>query len=278
MNPVAAQAREAADYVGERCSVRPDVGIVLGSGLSTLSLPTTTVAKFACCSIPHFPRPTVAGHEGSLELATAPGHTLAILHGRIHLYEGYSASEVAFPVRLLSALGCKIVVVTNAAGGLNPAYRPGDLMLIADHIFLPGMAGASPLFGRLDPELGPRFVPLAMAYDWQLRQLAHSAAADAGLPLHDGVYVMVAGPHYETPAELRLLRALGGDAIGMSTCPEVVAARHLDLRVLGISAIANTANGGDDHALSHEQVLAGGAIAEPQLSRLLAALLLRLEP
>ncbi len=211
-------------------------------------------------------------------LAKLHGQDVAILHGRVHLYEGYSAGEVAFPVRLLSALGCRVLIVTNTAGGLNPAYQPGDLMLIADHIFLPGMSGASPLFGEDDPELGARFVPLAMAYDWQLRQLARGAAEATGLQLHEGVYVMVAGPHYETPAELRLLRALGGDAVGMSTCPEVVAARQLGLRVLGISAIANAANGGENHSLSHEQVLAGGAVAEPKLASLLAALLPRLEP
>ena len=272
----ASRVAEAAQFVLARTSLRPRVGLVLGSGLAGLFGAACDHEPLPYAVIPYFPQPTVPGHPGELVLCRIAGQPVAVLRGRVHLYEGYTPAEVAMPVRLLRALGCSALIVTNAAGGLNPAFAPGDLMLIRDHIFLPGMAGASPLFGEHEPELGTRFVPLATAYDEELCQLALDVAHDGGLPLHEGVYVMVAGPHYETPAELRLLRLLGGDAVGMSTCPEVIAAQQGSLRVLGISAITNLALGDRHHSLSHQAVLEGAAAAEPHLVSLLAGVLQRL--
>jgi purine-nucleoside phosphorylase len=186
------------------------------------------------------------------------GRLVAIMRGRVHLYEGYSAAEVAFPVRVLQALGIQALIVSNAAGGLDPEFRSGDLMLIRDHIFMPGLAGHNPLCGPNDDSLGPRFPNMAGAYDPALRDHAHRAAADGGQTLREGVYAMVAGPSYETPAEYQALRAMGADAVGMSTCPEVVVARHMGLPVAGISLITNVLTGAP---VSHEEVLSAASAA-----------------
>lgn len=259
--------REAADFVHSRSETRPRVGFILGSGLGSIATSLAQTQTIPFSAIPHFPLSTAEGHQSELVLGSLSGQSVAVLRGRVHLYEGYTPAEVAFPVRFLRALGCEIVIVTNAAGGLNPAYMPGDLMLIRDHIFLAGMAGLSPIAGPHDPNLGPRFLDLSDAYDHTLCNLAAAAARHRDLTLHEGVYVMVAGPHFETPAEVRMLQSLGGDAVGMSTCPEVVAARQIGLRVLAISTITNTAGGHADGRLDHHEVL---RVADEASARLLA--------
>jgi purine-nucleoside phosphorylase len=217
--------------------------------------------------IPGFPLSHVEGHANQLVLGHLGGRAVVAMQGRSHFYEGYSAAEVAFPVRLMQALGVRTLVVSNAAGGLNPDFRTGDLMLVRDHIFLPGLAGHNPLRGPNDASLGPRFPNMGDAYDAELRALAQRVA---GQTLREGVYVMVAGPSYETPAECAALRALGADAVGMSTCPEVVVARHMGLRVLGISLITNVLTG---QPVSHQEVLAAADAAAGHFCDLVEAVL-----
>ncbi|MDR7440162.1 MAG: purine-nucleoside phosphorylase, partial [Armatimonadota bacterium] len=220
--------------------------------------------------IPHFPRPTVEGHAGELVLGRLEGKPVAILRGRAHLYEGYSPQEVAFPVRVLHALGCRLLVVTNAAGGLNREWRAGDLMVISDHI---NLQATNPLLGPNDERLGPRFPDMSRAYDPELVALAERCALEERIPLRRGVYVAVLGPSYETPAELRMLRLLGADAVGMSTVPEVIAARHLGMRVLGISAITDMATGEVVQPVTHEEVLRVARELEPRFVRLVRRIL-----
>ncbi|MHB1131127.1 MAG: purine-nucleoside phosphorylase [Chloroflexota bacterium] len=274
MITLARQVDEAVAVVRRLHPKASRVGLILGSGLSDIfggGTPAAVTIPFS--QLPHLAPTTVAGHPGALALGQLGGQEVAIMRGRLHLYEGYSPSQVAFPVRLLQALGCETLMITNAAGGLNPDFSAGDLMVISDHIFLPGMVGASPLVGSSKDQLGPRFVSMAPAYSPELRQLARSVAGDQSLALQEGVYAMVAGPHYETPAEARLLRLAGADAVGMSTCPEVVAARQVGMGVLGISTIANLAIGEAHHYLTHQQVLLAAAQAEPHLARLIIGIL-----
>lgn len=247
--------------------------MVLGSGLSEVldGLEETEAIPYAL--LPHFPQPTVEGHSGELLLGRLVGESVAVLRGRVHLYEGYPAPDVAFPVRLLRALGCDTLVVTNAAAGLNPVFQVGDLMLIGDHVFLPGMTGASPLLGSFEPQFGPRFVYMGQAYDPQLRRQAREVASDLGITLREGVYAMVAGPHFETPAESAFLRLLGADAVGMSTCPEVVVARQTGMRVLGVSVITNSATADEGTEFGHQEVLAIAEAAGPNLASLLSGVL-----
>ncbi len=266
------QAREA---IRAYTPAQPQVGLILGSGLSTLidELDDAVVVPYA--EIPQFPRSTVPGHRSELALGRLAGQTVAVLRGRFHFYEGYSMQQVTFPVRVLRALGCEILIVTNAAGGLRPDWAVGDLMRIADQIFLPGMAGHHPLRGPNDDRLGPRFPAMAGAYDAELGRLAHAVAQEQGTTLRDGVYLMLAGPSFESPAELRMCRALGADAVGMSTAPEVVVARHAGMRVLGISLISNLALP-EGPAANHEEVLAAGEAARPRFAALLKGILARL--
>ncbi len=217
--------------------------------------------------IPGFPCSHVAGHANELVLGKLGGRPVMAMRGRIHMYEGYSGAEVAFPVRVMQALGVRALVVSNAAGGLNPDFQTGDLMLIRDHIFLPGLAGHNPLRGPNEDSLGPRFPNMSDAYDANLRSLAQRAA---GQRLREGVYMMVAGPSYETPAEYMALRAMGADAVGMSTCPEVIVARHMGVRVLGISLITNVLTG---VGVSHEEVLAAAAAAADRFCDLVEGVL-----
>jgi purine-nucleoside phosphorylase len=228
--------------------------------------------------VPHFPQPTVEGHQGELVLGRFGGKPVAALRGRVHLYEGYSPGESAFPVRLLRALGCDTLLVTNAAGGINPTLAPGDLLLISDHLFLPGMVGANPLVGDYEPHFGPRFLDMSQPYDPALRELATEVARERGIALKEGVYAMVVGPSYETSAEVRFLRSVGADAVGMSTCPEVVVARQGGMRVLALSVITNLALAHGHDKVSHLQVLAVAESARPHLIRLLDGVVGNLEP
>jgi len=260
-----AQYAEAAGAIQSRTGHRPRVGLILGSGLGPLADTLQQPEVIAAGDIPHWPQSTVEGHVGRLVIGRLEDQTVLVQQGRAHYYEGNSMQQATLPVRVMQLLGVEIIIVTNAAGGLNPDFRPGDLMLITDHINLMGMAGASPLRGPNDSAFGPRFPDMSQAYDRELRALALEAAKEGGVVLHQGVYVCLGGPSFETPADLRFLRLIGADAVGMSTVPEVTVARHGGLRVLGISGISNAANIDGNTVTAHEEVLAAGQLIVPKL-------------
>ncbi len=267
-----AQYQDAADYVRARTATRPGVALVLGSGLSSLAEGVEAPTAISYEDIPHWPVSTVPGHAGRLVLGQMQGKEVLIMQGRVHYYEGYSVQQITFPVRVMKLLGIHTLVLTNAAGGLNPAFHAGDLMLIRDHINMVGLAGSNPLRGPNDETFGVRFPDMTMPYDQALRGLAKRVAAEAGIQLQEGVYVFVAGPSFETPAEIRYLHLIGADAVGMSTVPSVVAARHAGIRVLGISTITNMASPDPvpDHQVTHSEVLDVGARVVPQLATVLS--------
>ena len=268
------QVMEAASTIRERTSLQPEVALILGSGLGALAREVRDIVAIPYEEIPHFARSTVVGHAGRLLLGTLENRPVVIMQGRFHFYEGYSPRVLTFPVRVMSALGAHTLLVSNAAGGVNPAYRPGDFMLIADHIYFPGLAGANPLLGPNDERFGDRCPPLARAYDARLRALARSVAAESPeLTLHEGVYAMVAGPSFETGAELRFLRTIGVDAVGMSTAPEVVVARHMGMQVLGISLITNAATGAETEVVNHAEVLSTADAARERFITLVLGIL-----
>ncbi|MCS7235147.1 MAG: purine-nucleoside phosphorylase [Armatimonadota bacterium] len=256
---------EAAAAVRRRVPFEPKLAVVLGSGLGALADHIEAVGSIPYTEIPHFPAPTVAGHAGRLVLGWLEGKPVAVLQGRVHLYEGYTPQEVVFPVRVLYALGCRTLLVSNAAGGLNREWRAGDLMVIADHI---NFQGTNPLVGPNDDSLGPRFPDMSRPYDPELVELAERCAVEEHVLLRRGVYVAVLGPSYETAAELRMLRDFGADAVGMSTVPEVIAARHLGMRVLGLAAITDLATGEAVQPVTHEEVLRVARELEPRFVRL----------
>lgn len=257
----------AVDFIRQRTRYNPSLGLILGSGLNSLADTIESADIIPTHDIPNWPVSTVPGHVGRLIIGELEGQTVLVLQGRTHFYEGYSMDRVTLPIRVMAALGIGTIIVTNAAGGLNPSFEPGDLMIIRDHLNFPGMAGNNPLRGPNDESIGPRFPDMTMPYDPGLRALARKIAEEAGIHLHEGVYAYVAGPSFETPAELRFLQIAGGDAVGMSTAPEVVAARHAGLRVLGISTIANLAlpDPPPGLTLNHEEVLEMGQRAVPRL-------------
>jgi len=263
----------AVSTIRQHTALVPHVALILGSGLGAFGDAIADAVAITYAEIPGFARSTVPGHAGRLLLGTVCGCPVAVMQGRFHFYEGYDLKQVVFPVRVLWALGARTLIVTNAAGGLNPHFHVGDLMLLRDHINLPGLAGHHPLFGPNDDRLGPRFPAIADAYDVELRQRALALAARQGIRMHEGIYVMVAGPSFETAAELAMLRQWGADAVGMSTVPEVIAARHLGMRVLGISCITNIASPAHAAATNHEEVLEATAASGPRFTRLLLALL-----
>ncbi len=269
---------EAAAVIRHAARVQPLIGIILGSGLSALADAVEDPVSIDYQDIPHFPVSTILGHKGRLVLGMLQGLPVAVMQGRVHYYEGYSMQQVTLPVRVLRHLGVETLVVTNAAGGLNKAFSSGDLMLITDHINLVGMTGANPLRGPNDDELGPRFPDMSKAYDRDLRRLALAVASEAGLPLHQGVYVGLTGPTYETPADIRFLRLIGADAVGMSTVPEVIVARHGGMRVLGVSGISNVAiDQIDTNAeASHDEVLQAGELLAPRMTTLIKGVLARM--
>jgi len=263
------QVLEAVQAIQTRTSLKPEVGVILGSGLGDLATEIAEPAIVPYADIPHFARSTVKGHAGRLIIGLLENVPVVAMQGRFHLYEGYPLQVLTLPVRVMRQLGAHTLIVTNAAGGVNPAYRPGDFMLIRDHINMPGLAGANPLLGPNDERFGGRFPPLAHAYDAQLRALAHSIAASSPeIMLHEGIYTMVGGPNYETGAELRFLRAVGTDAVGMSTVPEVIVARHAGMQVLGLSLITNTATGNETGEVNHAEVLAAADAVRPRFAAL----------
>ncbi len=258
---------EAVAGIRGRTARAPEVAVVLGSGLGALADVVEPDAAVPYAEIPHFPVPTAAGHRGRLIVGRLEGRAVAAMQGRCHLYEGYTPEQVTFPIRVLAALGARALIVTNAAGGLRPAFRRGDLMAIADHI---NFSGTNPLVGPNDDVLGPRFPDMSRAYDPALRALAETAAREEQIPLRTGVYVGVLGPSYETPAEIEMLARWGADAVGMSTVAEVIVARHAGLRVLGLAAITNVIERGaaPPGAVTHEDVLAAARELEPRFVRL----------
>lgn len=278
LSEIAAQrsARVEAAAVRIRPELLPgtDLAIVAGSGLSGLGDRLSAARRIDYGDIPGWPRSTVEGHAGQLVLGQLAGRSLIVAAGRAHLYEGYDAFDASFNMRVFLALGIRTLVITNAAGGLNPDYAPGDLMLIADHINLPGMAGNNPLVGPNDDARGPRFPGIAGAYDLEMQARARAAGRQLGFRVHSGVYAMVSGPSFETPAEGRFLLALGADVVGMSTAPEVLVARHGGMRVLGISLVTNRVlleQPGADEAPTdlHAEVTEAGAKAAERLAELI---------
>lgn len=270
-----ADYEQAAAVIRQRTTARPVVGLVLGSGLGTLADTLDNREVIPYEDIPGWPRSTVHGHSGQLVFGLLEGRPVVVQQGRAHFYEGYTAQQVAFPIRVMKLLGVETVILTNAAGGLNPNYKVGDLMLINDHINFVGMAGNNPLMGPNDEAFGPRFIGMAQSYDRALRALARQVAAEAGITLHEGVYVCLAGPNFETPAEIRMLRTMGGDAVGMSTVHEVLVARHAGMRVMAYSGITNVAIDQIDTELeaTHEEVLDAGKVLVPRLSTILRGVL-----
>lgn len=270
------QIDETADVVRSKITLHPRVGVILGSGLGPLaeSVENSTVIPYR--ELPVWPVSTVEGHVGQLVVGSLENQPVIVMQGRAHFYEGYSMPQVGLPVRVMQRLGAKILIVTNAAGAVNPDFEPGDLMLITDHLNLIGMAGNSPLRGPNLNELGPRFPDMSRAYDRELGSLARKVASDHQIKLNEGVYVCLAGPSFETPADLRFLHAIGADAVGMSTVPEVTVARHGGMRVLGISGISNKANLDGNTITEHEEVLEAGKVIVPKLTTLIRGVLARL--
>jgi len=268
------QVMEATAAIQSRSRLKPDAGVILGSGLGDLAVEVQEATAIPYEEIPHFLRSTVVGHAGRLLIGKLENVPVVVMQGRFHFYEGYTMQALTLPVRVMRMLGAQTLIVTNAAGGINAAYRPGDFMLIRDHINFLGLAGMNPLIGPNDDRLGDRFPPLAKAYDAGLRVLARTTAAKwPEMTLHEGVYAQVAGPSYETGAELRFLRTAGADAVGMSTAPEVVVARHMGMRVLGISLITNTATGDDTEEVNHAEVLTAADAARPKFVALVRGIL-----
>jgi purine-nucleoside phosphorylase len=267
--------REAAAMIRRGTRHQPKIGLILGSGLNPLADEVESANRIAYADIPYFPPTGVAGHVGQLVIGRLAGREVLIMQGRAHAYEGITQQQATLPVRVMHELGITLLIVTNAAGGINPDFRAGDLMLIVDHIGLNALVGHNPLWGPNDETLGPRFPALSKAYDPALRRLAVEVAADQGLPLRQGVYCGLAGPAFETPAEVRFLRLIGADACGMSTVPEVMVARHMGMRVLGFSAISNMAVDDVDAEAeaNHEEVLAAGRLLAPRLIALLRGIL-----
>lgn len=268
---------ETARLIAARYPSAIEVGIITGSGLGGLAEAVEERVSIPYQEIPAFPASTVEGHPGQLVLGQLAGKGVFLMQGRAHFYEGYSLEEITFPVRVMRAMGARVFIVTNAAGGLNPRFHPGDLMLITDHINLLGMAGETPLRGLNDERLGPRFPPMLGAYDPRLIKLAQGVGKKLGIKLRQGVYIMLAGPTFESPAEVRMLRRWGGDAVGMSTVGEVVVACHGGMRVLGISLISNLAIAeGHPEGDTHQEVLASAQKAVPKLIRLIKGVLERI--
>jgi purine-nucleoside phosphorylase len=267
------QVQEALEFIQSRSKIQPRIGLILGSGLGSIAERVTESVTIPYSQIPHFHAPSVEGHAGQLILGKMAGVPIVLLQGRFHFYEGHSMSEVVFPTRVIARLGIQVLLLTNAAGGVNTRYRAGDLMFIEDHI---NLMGDNPLMGPNLSEYGPRFPDLTEAYDKKLMEVMKKTAAELAIPVQTGVYAGLRGPTYETPAEVRMLRTLGADAVGMSTVPETVAANHLGIRVAGISCITNQAAGLSPHKLSHEEVMETSRQAAEKMKNLITTVVPRL--
>jgi purine-nucleoside phosphorylase len=252
MTDTFSRAEYAATFLLEQTALRPKIGLVLGSGLGAFADELSDAVRVPYSQIPSFPRSTAIGHAGQMVIGKAGDIPVAVMQGRVHLYEGYSAEQVAFPVRVLGGMGVRALIVTNAAGGINTKYTQGALVVISDHI---NLQGQNPLVGLNDERFGPRFPDMTQAYWKPYREMALKAARKLGKTVHEGVYAGLLGPSYETPAEIRYLRVIGADLVGMSTIPEVITAQHMGMKVLGISCVTNMAAGILDQPLNHQEVL-----------------------
>lgn len=267
------QIKEAAQFIETKMKVKPEIGLILGSGLGVLGDYIEDAVVIPYEHIPHFPVSTVEGHAGELMIGTISGKAVVLMRGRFHMYEGYGAEVTAFPVRVMKALGVKSLVVTNAAGGINLEFASGNLMLISDHI---NLTGENPLIGHNDIEIGARFPDMSEVYSKRLRGIAKEIAEEKGITVVEGVYAGLLGPSYETPAEIRMLRILGADAVGMSTVAEVIAARHSGIEVVGISCISNMAAGILDQPLSHDEVMETTNRVKSQFLELVTSLIAKI--
>lgn len=260
------QAEESAKLIQSRTPLRPLVAVVLGSGLGAFADEITDPVRISYNEIPHFARSTAVGHAGQLVLGKIKSCPVVVMQGRVHLYEGYPAHQVAFPIRVFARLGVRAAILTNAAGGINLDYGQGRLVVIKDHI---NLQGQNPLVGPEDTRFGPRFIDMTEAYSRDYRRMAQAAAKKLGIELPEGVYLALLGPSYETPAEIRYLRTIGADLVGMSTVPEVIVARQMGIKVLAISCVTNMAAGVLDRPLNHEEVLETGRRVAGQFTALL---------
>lgn len=263
----------AKDFIEKRIKVAPTVGIILGSGLGCLADEVENPVIISFNEIPEWPMSTVEGHAGRLVTGMLAGKPVMVMQGRIHYYEGYRMDQVTFPVRVMNRLGVKALVVTNAAGAINPDYVPGDIMMLTDHIALIGMTGLNPLRGPNIDELGVRFPDMSQAYDKGYMILIRDSARKNDIRLREGVYICLSGPSFESPADLRFLRTIGADAVGMSTVPEVIIARHGGMRVIGLSGISNKANLDGNTETTHQEVLEAGKVIGPKMTRLIKSVL-----
>ncbi|MDO8898772.1 MAG: purine-nucleoside phosphorylase [Bacteroidales bacterium] len=260
---------QTSSYIKEQISAMPEIGIILGTGLGALVEEIEVDHAIPYQNIPNFPVSTVHGHKGRLIFGKLSGRQIVAMQGRFHYYEGYSMEEVTFPVRVMKELGIKLLIVSNASGGLKHEFEVGDLMFISDHINLM----PNPLIGKNDDKLGPRFPDMSEAYDHKILQSAHKVARKAGIKVHEGVYVAVSGPTFETPAEYYYIHVIGGDAVGMSTVPEVIVARHMNLPVFAVSVISDLGVKGKIVQISHEEVIDAAAAAQPKMTMIIKELL-----
>jgi len=267
------QIDEAAEAVRTKTSHRPHVGLILGSGLNSLADSVQNPDIIPYGDLPNWPISTVHGHAGRLVVGELDGQPVLVMQGRVHFYEGYSMSQVTLPVRVLLRLGLEMMFVTNAAGGINPDFQPGDVMLIKDNLNLVGMSGANPLMGPNIDELGPRFPDMSRSYDPELMEKARKVSDENNIPIREGVYCALSGPSFESPADLRFLRMAGADAVGMSTVPEVIVARHGGMRVLGLSGISNKANLDGSTITTHEEVIEAGKVITPKIETIIRGVL-----
>ncbi len=267
------RAGRAAEFIFSKTALRPKIALVLGSGLGALADEFSSATKIPYAKIPHFPQSTAIGHAGKLVIGKVGAIPVAGMQGRVHLYEGYSVKEVAFPIRVFARMGVKAVILTNAAGGIKREFVQGRLVVISDHI---NLQGVNPLSGPNEERFGARFPDMTSAYDRKFREMALAEGKRMGIGMDEGVYAALAGPNYETPAEIRYLREIGADLVGMSTVPEVIAARHSGIRVLGISCVTNAAAGILDQPLNHEEVLDTAERVKEQFIGLLKAVIPRI--
>jgi purine-nucleoside phosphorylase len=268
-----AEAERAAKFIFSKTKLRPKIALVLGSGLGGFADELTEATRIPYGRIPGFARSTAIGHAGQLVIGKAEGVVVVAMQGRAHFYEGYSAKQVTFPMRVFSCMGIKAAVLTNAAGGINTGYKQGALVVMRDHI---NLQATNPLIGPNDERLGPRFPDMSKAYSQSYRTIASEEARRLKMEIQEGVYAAVSGPNYETPAEIRYLRTIGADLVGMSTVPEVIVARHMGIEVLGISCVTNMAAGILDQAINHEEVIETGARVRTQFVALLRAVIPRI--
>jgi purine-nucleoside phosphorylase len=267
------QIDETVNAILAQTLYRPHVAIILGSGLNDFANSVQNPDRFPFSTIINFPVSTVQGHAGQLVIGELEGQIVFVMQGRIHFYEGYSMTQVTLPVRVMQRLGIEVLIVTNAAGGVHPDFDPGDVMLITDNLNLMAMSGLNPLMGPNLDEIGPRFPDMSQAYDRSLSDTARKVAKENNITLREGVYAGLSGPSFESPADLRFLRMAGADAVGMSTVPEVIIARHGGMRVLGLSGISNKANLDGTTITTHEEVIQAGTIITPKVEKIIRGVL-----